>query len=124
MIVDVREIPDYEPSLAPIIETKDIANRPKVVFAASMVNEDVVRRKGAVAAQVVTKQQLNSVLQSWGVKHPLIVKAKGIDSTTGAIVISNEDAVKLIAADQRNNFLSKGNVIIWMSASSQTSLSY
>jgi len=124
VIIDVREIPDYSPSLAPIIETKDIANRPKVVFAASMVDEDVVRRKGAVAAQVATKQQLDSVLQAWGIKHPLIIKAKGIDPTTGAIIISNEDAVKLIAADQKNNFLSKGNVIIWMSPSSQTALSY
>lgn len=124
VIIDVREIPDYSPSLAPIIETKDIANRPKVVFAASMVDEDVVRRKGAVAAQVATKQQLDSVLQAWGIKHPLIIKARGIDPTTGAIIISNEDAVKLIAADQKNNFLSKGNVVIWMSPSSQTALSY
>jgi hypothetical protein len=125
VIIDVREIPDYSPSLAPIVETKDIANRPKIVFAASMVNEDVVRRKGTVAAHVTTKPQLDSVLQSWNVRHPLIIKAKSVDPATGAIVISNEDAVKLIAADQKNNFLSKGNVIIWMSPTvSQTSLSY
>ena len=113
VVIDVRELPNYTPSAAPIIVTKTMGGQYKPVFAPTMVDENVIRRKGAVAATVATKAQLDSVLQAWNIKHPLVIKAIGL-TPEGAIVISNDDAIKLTVADQKNNFISKGNVIIWI----------
>ena len=114
VIIDVRDFPDFTPSAAPIIVTKTMGGQYKPVFAATMVDESAIRRKGAVVGIVATRGQLNNLLQAWNIKHPLYIKAVGI-TPDGAIVISNQDAIKLITADQKNNFISKGNVIIWMS---------
>jgi len=112
VIIDAREI-SYEPQLMPVIMAKSSMDEaPKVVFAPAMVDEKYVQRKGAVVANVATDTQLQTILQKWGIKHPLKVKATAYDDVTGGIIISRDDAIKIAVANEKTHFLEKGNVII------------
>ncbi len=116
VIVDASGLPQYSPTYAPIIVTKTPGGIYKPVFVPTMVDERYISAKGAVAANVINERQISEISKRWGIKHPLRIRA--IDVTPdGALVISREDAIKLLAANQKTHFIEKGNVIIKLPSS-------
>jgi len=116
VIIDATDI-YYEPQVAPYIAYKDAAGQLQIIFTPSMINLGAVSSKGAVAAYATSDARVKDILRKWNIKNPLVVKAIGVDQTTGALIISRDDAALLSAANAKTKLLEKGNVIIKLSSS-------
>ena len=107
LVIDVREFTVF-PAMAPRIFAED----GREVYGTIKVSTDWAVKYGVVG---YTKNIRNrDVIDRVG-EHPLIIKAKAVKGTLKAdIVVSDNDAGKILWADQIGDFLPECRVIFWL----------
>lgn len=104
LIVDARDF-QFRPALVNrILTVKD-----QVVFDPSKIQSNVLVDRGC-GGFTTTDGKAKALLDSWGSKHPLIIKCVGVSQHTDAEV-SQDDAAAIYVNNQKSNLLAQARVV-------------
>ncbi len=104
LIVDARDF-QFRPALVNRILT--VKNQ--VVFDPSKILSSVLVERGC-GGFTTDDGKAKALLESWGSKHPMIIKCVGVEKYTDAEV-SPDDAAAIYVNDKRSNLLTQARVV-------------
>jgi len=104
LIIDAKEQNFRAGLINRILSDKDYE-----VYNPKSVKQDILLLHG-VGEYADSIEKAKAGLLSRGVKNPMVITAKGVKSDRADIVVSDEDAVKIIEANRYGRFLDKAKV--------------
>jgi len=103
-----------------IIDTRGLGMEPAIInrvfykkqliYDPTKVPQSVVVERG-LAAYTINTNKAKAILDSYGSKNPLIVKAIKLGNKKSDVEISKEDAKKITYSDEKNGFLSSAKIV-------------
>lgn len=104
LILDVTEY-NFRPALV----NRILTDKNELIFGPSKIASSVLLERGC-GGFTNDVNKAKALLQSWGAKNPMFVKAKGVVKLTDAQVGSDE-AAAIFTHNQRTNFLAQAKVV-------------
>jgi hypothetical protein len=103
LIIDVRSH-----GFRPALINRIFSGKGEALYDPSKVSQKVLVEQGA-GEYTNSVEKARAALETRGVKAPLVIKATGLKSPAD-LNVSDEDAVRIFAADQKGNFLAAAKV--------------
>ncbi len=103
LIVDAREL-GFQPALI----NRIYSSNGEALYDPSKVSQKILVEQGA-GEYTNTIEKARAALEARGARAPLVVKATGL-KTMADLNISDEDVLRIYAADQKSNFLASAKV--------------
>jgi hypothetical protein len=103
LIVDVRSH-----GFRPALINRIFSGKGEALYDPSKVSQKVLVEQGA-GEYTNSVEKARAALETRGVKAPLVIKATGLKSPAD-LNVSDDDAVRIFAADQKGNFLAAAKV--------------
>lgn len=104
LIVDTR---DYE--FRPALVNRVLTDKEEVIFEPSKIQSSVLVERGC-GGFTTDDGKARALLESWGSRHPMIVKCMDVRKLTDA-KISQDDAAAVFVNDQKANILAQARVV-------------
>jgi len=104
LIVDTRDYP-FRPALV----NRVLTDKEEVIFEPSKIQSNVLVERGC-GGFTTDDGKARALLESWGSKHPMIVKCMDVRKLTDA-KISQDDAAAVFVNDQKSNILAQARVV-------------
>ena len=95
-------------SFRPALINRILTQKGELLYDPSKISQQVLVERGC-GEYTNSVAKAKTVLESRGVKNPLVVKAAGTASPTD-LKVTDEDAVKIFSADQKAEFLANARV--------------
>lgn len=103
LIIDAREL-GFQPALI----NRIFSSRGEALYDPSKVSQKILVEQGA-GEYTNTIEKARAALEARGAKAPMVVKATGL-KTMADLNVSDEDVMRIYAADQKSNFLASAKV--------------
>jgi hypothetical protein len=103
LIIDAREL-GFQPALI----NRIFSGKGEALYDPSKVSQKILVEQGA-GEYTNTIEKARAALEARGAKTPMIVKATGL-KTMADLNVSDEDVLRIYAADQKSNFLASAKV--------------
>jgi hypothetical protein len=103
LIIDAREL-GFQPALI----NRIYSSNGEALYDPSKVSQKILVEQGA-GEYTNTIEKARAALEARGARAPLVVKATGL-KTMADLNISDEDVLRIYAADQKSNFLASAKV--------------
>jgi len=104
VIIDTRGL-GMEPAIINRVFYKE-----QLIYDPTKVPQSVVVERG-LAAYTININKAKAILDSYGSKNPLVVKAIKLGNKKSDVEISKEDAKKIMYSDEKNGFLSSAKIV-------------
>lgn len=103
LIIDAREL-GFQPALI----NRIFSSKGEALYDPSKVSQKILVEQGA-GEYTNTIEKARAALEARGAKMPMVVKATGL-KTMADLNVSDEDVLRIYAADQKSNFLASAKV--------------
>jgi len=103
LIIDAREL-GFQPALI----NRIFSSKGEALYDPSKVSQKILVEQGA-GEYTNTIEKARAALEARGAKAPMVVKATGL-KTMADLNVSDDDVLRIFAADQKSNFLASAKV--------------